>query len=928
MDWDEFHGYNQAYLLDLYEKYCEDPNAVDAAWRALFDQSPPVFERIAEIIRPALSEDGVPPEKAVAVSRLAEAIRQYGHFDARLDPLGSPPPGDPWLAEATYGLSKDELAALPARLVGGAVAQKSSAALQAIQRLRALYSGTIGHDYLQIRAPEERNWLRQAVEEEHYRPDLTPQDRLALLERLTEVEVFERFLQRVFPGKTRFSIEGVDMLVPMLDELIRLAGEGGIRHVLMGMAHRGRLNVLAHVLGMSYETILAEFKDPLERRLRSDDDLGFSGDVKYHLGGRQSVADECSVCIELTLVPNPSHLEAVNPVVEGMARAAGSQTHQPGPPQFDPLAALPVLIHGDAAFPGQGVVAETLNLYKLEGYHTGGSIHIITNNQLGFTTDPKDGRSTIFASDLAKGFRVPIVHVNADDPMACLLAIRLAWAYRQRFHRDFVIDLIGYRRYGHNEGDEPSFTQPRLYAKIEQHPTVRRLWAQQLIEGGELDPPQEEQIIVQYEKRLQNILSGLDANAVLEAAAQPRALGDFNLNGVETGISLERLQNLSRALQQLPEDFHLHPKLTKARERRMKWLEDIHWPAIDWAQAEELAFASILEDGVPIRMTGQDVLRGTFSQRHAALFDYQTGEKFIPLQRLPQAKASFEIHNSPLSELAALGFEYGYSIQSPNRLVIWEAQYGDFINGAQVILDEFITTARAKWLLTPGLVLLLPHGYEGQGPDHSSGRLERILNLYADDNLQVVNCTKAAQYFHLLRRQASLIQRHPLPLAVMTPKSLLRHPLVASAGVEFTRGGFQPILTDNSPPEQVERVLLCSGKVAVDLTVSEARRQNPKTAIVRLEQLAPFPLEELGAILGSFPNLKEVRWVQEEPQNMGAWEFVRPYLESVNPTGQPIRVISRLRSASPAEGSNALHLHNQQWLIRLAFSENPQEDQL
>lgn len=926
MDWQEFSGFNQAYLLDLYEKYCADPNTVDTEIRAFFERFPPLIEKNAETSYPSVKQDGRLLEKAVAVSRLAESIRQYGHFKARLDPLGSPPPGDPWLDETTYGLSEAELAALPAHLVGGAVARNSQNALQAIQRLRSLYSGTIGHDYLQIRAPEERNWLRGAVEEQHYQPMLTLQERLALLERLTEVEVFEQFLQRTFPGKTRFSIEGVDMLIPMLDELIRLAGEGGMRHVLMGMAHRGRLNVLAHVLGMPYETILAEFKDPLERRLRSDDDLGYSGDVKYHLGGRQAASDECAACIEITLVPNPSHLEAVNPVVEGMARAAGSQTRRAGLPQFDPLAALPILIHGDAAFPGQGVVAETFNLYKLEGYHTGGTIHIITNNQLGFTTDPKDGRSTIFASDLAKGFRVPIVHVNADDPLACLLAVRLAWAYRQRFHRDFVIDLIGYRRHGHNEGDEPSFTQPRLYARIEQQPTVRRQWAQQLIERRELTPEQEEQLVRRCQERLQSILNNLDANAALHPAEDAPAVNLPDLNTFETAISLERLQSLTEALQRLPEGFHLHPKLIKTRERRTRWLEDIHWPAIDWAQAEELALASILEDGVAIRMTGQDVLRGTFSQRHAALFDYHSGERFIPLQNLPQARASFEIYNSPLSELAALGFEYGYSIQSPERLVIWEAQYGDFINGAQVMLDEFITTARAKWLLKPGLVLLLPHGFEGQGPDHSSGRLERILNLYADENLQVANCTTAAQYFHLLRRQAMLIQQYPLPLVVMTPKSLLRHPLVASAGVDFTQGGFQAVLRDSTPPQQVERVVLCSGKVAVDLTVSEVRRENPQTAIIRIEQLAPFPSQELGAVLSSFPNLREVRWVQEEPENMGAWEFVRPYLENLNTTGQPVRLVSRPRSASPAEGSNALHLYNQQRLIRRAFSVNLQEE--
>ena len=926
MDWQEFSGYNQAYLQDLYEKYCEDPLAVDENLRAFFDQFPTTNDgRTTAYHLPAAVEEGFSLEKAVAMGRLAESIRQYGHFNARLDPLGSQPPGDPWLNEATYGLTVEELSALPASLVGEVSVQRSQNARQAIQRLRSLYSGTIGHDYLQIRSPEERNWLRLAVEEERYQPQWTTEERIALLERLTEVEVFERFLQRAFPGKTRFSIEGVDMMVPMLDELIRLAAESGMRHVLMGMAHRGRLNVLAHLLGMPYESILAEFKDPLERRLRSDDALGYSGDVKYHLGGRQAVADECAACIEITLVPNPSHLEAVNPVVEGMARAAGSQSRRPGAPQFDPLVALPVLIHGDAAFPGQGVVAETFNLYKLEGYHTGGTIHIITNNQLGFTTDPKEGRSTIFASDLAKGFRVPIAHVNADDPPACLLAVRLAWAYRQHFHRDFVIDLIGYRRHGHNEGDEPSFTQPRLYAIIEQHPTVRRQWAQRLIEMGELTPLVEEEMISSCEQRLQDILTGLDVNAALDGATDFSAPDRPDLNGFETAISLERLQDLSRALQELPENFHLHPKLTKARQRRSKWLEDIRWPAIDWAQAEELAFASILEEGISIRMTGQDVLRGTFSQRHAALFDYQSGQRYIPLQNLPQARASFEIHNSPLSELAALGFEYGYSIQAPERLVIWEAQYGDFINGAQVMVDEFITTARAKWLLKPGLVLLLPHGFEGQGPDHSSARLERFLSLYADENLQVVNCTTAAQYFHLLRRQSRLIQQFPLPLVVMTPKSLLRHPLVASAAVDFTQGGFQTLLTDRTPPEQVERILLCSGKVAVDLTVSEVRRQNPQTAIVRVEQLAPFPSKQLAALLQHYPNLQEIRWVQEEPQNMGAWEFVRPVVEEI--WGKPLQVISRPRNASPAEGSNALHLYNQQRLIRRAFSANPQEEE-
>ncbi len=924
--WRQFQGINEGYLVDLYERYQANRLAVDEQTRAFFDANPiPLLKELAAE-EEAKTPAGVNAEKIVSVARLAESIRQYGHFAAQLDPLGSPPPGDPLLDPLTHGLEEDTLRRLPASAVGGEAARRATNAYEAIQILQRTYIGRVGHDYLQIRIPEERSWLRSAVESERFIPHLTAEESADLLRRLSEVEVFERFLQRTFPGKTRFSIEGVDLLVPMLDELVRLAGSEGVNHVLIGMAHRGRLNVLTHVLGMPYDAILAEFKDPLERRLRSDDDLGWSGDVKYHLGGRQALNSEGEVAVEITVVPNPSHLESVNPVVEGMARAAGTRANQPGAPVFDPAVTLPVLIHGDAAFPGQGVVAETFNLYRLEGYHTGGTIHIITNNQLGFTTEPHEGRSTIFASDLAKGFRAPILHVNADDPLSCLLSVRLAWAYRQTFHRDFVIDLIGYRRYGHNEGDEPTFTQPRLYAVIEKHPTVREQFARQLILHGEITSDQAEEWVRECETRLQGILERLDPNHALGSPAVSLHSGTADAVQLSTALSLERLEALSQALNRLPPGFNLHPKLARARERRNRWRDDLNWRAIEWAQAEELALGAILEDGVPIRMTGQDVLRGTFSQRHAALFDQVSGKKYIPLQHLPQAKAAFEIHNSPLSEMAALGYEYGYSIHASDRLVIWEAQYGDFINGAQIILDEFISSARAKWLLKPALVLLLPHGYEGQGPDHSSARLERILNLWAEDNLRVVNCTSAAQYFHLLRRQAALLRSDPLPLVVMTPKSLLRHPLVASAAVELTRGSFQPVLVDDTPPAQVRRAILCSGKVAIDLTISEARRQHPETAILRVEELAPFPIVEVAEALLQYPHLEEVRWVQEEPVNMGGWEFVRPYLRKINANRYALTRVSRPRAASPAEGSNALHLYNQQRLLEQAFTEIRSEE--
>ena len=912
--WNDFHGPNAGYVLELYDRYRQDPNAVDATTRAYFEQWTPPLEGVVAV-------PGAAVEKVMGAVNLAQAIRAYGHLAAQLDPLGSTPPGDPSLDPAAHGINTDDLRQLPSSLIGGPLAERTGNAWDAIQALRKVYSSTTGYDYDHLRIPEVREWLRDAAESGRFRPSKAPVDSVALLKRLTQVETFERFLHRIFPGKTRFSIEGLDMLVPILDEVIGEAAELSICTILIGMAHRGRLNVLAHILNKPYAHILAEFRDPV-RRHSYGDELGWTGDVKYHKGQRRAVKEGETIDLMITLPPNPSHVQSISPVLQGMARAADIQIDEPGPPQFHYLACLPILIHGDAAFPGEGVTAETLNFSGLPGYHTGGTIHIIANNQLGYTTRPEEGRSTLYASDLAKGFKIPIVHVNADDPIACIEAARLAFAYRDHFQRDFLIDLIGYRRYGHNEGDEPSFTQPVMYQKVDRHPSVREQWAKTLLQQNLIQEGQADGLVQQHMQELQQVLDSLEPKEeILEPQLQPPPPG--MARRVKTAFHAEQLREINQALLQFPDDFVLNPKLERALQRRRQALEEMDELSIDWATAEDLAFASILQDGVAIRLTGQDVERGTFSQRHAVFHDAETGKKFIPFQALPQAKAAFEIYNSPLTENAALGFEYGYNISAPERLVIWEAQYGDFVNNGQMIIDEFIASGRAKWEQTPSLVLLLPHGSEGQGPDHSSARPERFLQLAAETNMRIANCTTAAQYFHLLRRQAALLKSDPLPLIVFTPKSLLRHPRVASSLRDLAEGHWQPVINDargQQQPEQVRRVILCNGKMYVDLDKAEQRDKSPAIAIVRIEQLYPFPADDLKPALEAYPNLEEVIWVQEEPENMGAWEFVQSRLEQVTEKRWPVHYIGRPRSSSPAEGSAAWHRVNQQALIDQAYT--------
>ena len=929
-----FHGPNLGYVLDLYDRYLADPNAVDAGTRAFFaGWTPPS----AADGRGGFTPASVTPaniEGVLAAAAYAQAIRAHGHRRANLAPVGfslADAHSDataPALQAAAHGIADAQLATLPASVVGGPAARGATSALEAIERLRAVYCGTIGYEYEHVQRDAERRWLRDAAESGRFRQALSATDKRALLERLTAVEAFERFLHQAFLGAKRFSIEGADTLVPALDVIISGAAAAGIHEVVIGMAHRGRLNVLAHVLGKPYEAIIGEFSHGKRHGASASDssDPGWTGDVKYHLGARRRGRKGQVVEVAVSMSPNPSHLEYVNPVVEGMARAAQDARDRAGAPRQRPEVALAIVLHGDAAFPGQGIVAETLNFSGLRGFATGGTIHIIVNNQVGFTTDPEDSRSTLYASDLAKGFEIPIVHVNADDPEACLAVARMALEYRQTFGHDFLIDLIGYRRWGHNEGDEPTFTQPQLYAEITSHATVRALLARELEAAGVIAAGDGERMVNAAIDALMTLKTVHDADA--SDADGPRMNGHHPgaaLPGgeippliVETSVPRDALLAYNDALHSFPEDFTLNAKLERQLQRRRGAAE--RPGGIDWAHAESLAFASILADGTPIRLTGQDVERGTFSQRHLVLHAPKTGHTDIALQRLPQAQASFAVYNSPLSEAGVLGFEYGYSVYAPDALVLWEAQFGDFANSAQVIIDQFIAAGQAKWRQASSFVLLLPHGYEGQGPEHSSGRLERFLQLAADGSLRVANCTTAAQYFHLLRRQAKLLTSDPRPLVVMTPKSLLRNPQAGASIDDFARGAFQTVIDDARVDKaRVTRVVLCSGKVYYDVVGGDARQQADDVAVVRIEELHPFPSAELGRVLAAYPALSEIIWLQEEPRNMGAWGDVAPYVRELA-GDTSVTYVGRPERASPAEGLADAHSEEQARIVAAAFS--------
>ena len=854
-----------------------------------------------------------------AATSLLKAHRTHGHLAARLDPLGRESEGDPALDPAPLGLTPETMAQIPAHILRMYVPGATLA--DALPHLRETYCGTIAYEIEHIASHRQRLWLREAIESGQFRRPLTNDEQKALLKRLTEVDAFERFMHKAYLGQKQFSVEGLDMTVPMLDELIQLSATRGAREVVIGMAHRGRLNVLAHNLGRPYDSIFAEFEGSSTLEPITTLPQGGTGDVKYHHGAQGSYSLPGGESIIVRLESNPSHLEFVAPVAAGATRAA--QTTRQGPHAHqDTNAAIPVILHGDAAFPGQGVVAETLNLQALDGYTVGGTIHLIQNNQVGFTTDPDDSRSTTYASDLAKGFDVPIIHVNADDVAACVSAVRLAFAFRQEFGHDVMIDLIGYRRFGHNEADEPAYTQPEMYQVIKKHPSVRELFARQLVDQGIVS----EQDSTEMTDEVWSVLS--DSHTQLKeriAAAKgvEHQTGEYQLDRtpspeVKTAVAEDRLKVLNEELLTVPDGFTVHPKLVKQLEQRREAV--VNGEGLVWAHAEALAFASLLTEGIPIRLTGQDTERGTFSQRHLVLHDPKTGQEHCAMQHLPGALAPMELHNSPLSEMACVGFEYGYSQEGPETLVLWEAQFGDFVNGAQVIIDQFITSGLAKWGQTSRLTLLLPHAYEGSGPEHSSARLERFLQLAAEGNIRVANLTTPAQYFHLLRRQARIAKQRPL--VIMTPKSLLRLPQAASRLDALVEGRFQPVLGDpNADPDEVTRLVLCTGKIYYDLLATKARDEaaSQHVAIGRVELLYPFPQTEILDVVAQYPNLREVVWVQEEPRNMGARAYMSPRLLQVLPENLNFGYIGRPERAASGEGYPIAHSNEQHRILATAL---------
>jgi 2-oxoglutarate dehydrogenase E1 component len=853
--------------------------------------------------------------RAVAAGMaIVAAYRTHGLLAATLDPLGTPAVGDPSLEPANWGLTPALLSAIPASVLRVKVPGATLA--EVLPHLKETYASTIAYEIEHISNTEQREWLRDAIESGRHKVALPNERKLEFLRRLTRVESFERYLRKAFLGQKTFSGEGLDVMVPMLEEILQMLSNDGVQNAVLGMAHRGRLSIIAHVVNMPYEEIFAEFEAANDRSQIGAEDV--TGDVKYHHGamGVYQTADGKNVGV--TLVNNPSHLETVDPVVEGRARALQTD-HARAIPQIDFAKAAPILIHGDAAFTGQGIVSEVFNLQSLPGYTTGGTLHVIANNQIGFTTDIRDARSTRYASDLAKGFDVPIVHVNADDVDACIAAVHLSMDFRKKFRRDVVIDLIGYRRFGHNESDEPAYTQPEMYERIRSHPTARELFANKLVAQGAMTAEQANDLTAQALARLQEAHKkvkgeGHDVAGILAKLSVPPVDAAPIAN-----VGKAQLVAWSDELITVPDGFTLNKKLQTQFDRRKGVVREKG--LVDWGMSEALAFASLLAEGTPIRISGQDTERGTFSHRHAVWHDPARNREYVPMQHLRDAKASFEIHNSPLSEYACMGFEYGYSTAVPSALVLWEAQYGDFVNGAQIIVDQMIAAGQAKWGQTTRLTLLLPHGYEGGGPEHSSARLERFLQLTAEGNLRVANPTTAANYYHLLRMQATSAQA--LPLVVMTPKSLLRMEASYGSIDEIASGAFRAVLDDPRSLDKnaIERVILCTGKIYYDLLANEAYKKLKKTAIVRIEMLAPLPVGEINATLASYPNLKKLVWVQEEPKNMGARAHIRRRLLESKTNSLDIEYIGRGYRASPSEGYPGAHVVEQERIVTTALSE-------
>ena len=903
-------------LEENYRRWQEDPESLDAGWLAFFEG----FElgdlnlrngAAAAAAAPAIELGDQPLQ--TRIDGLVYAYRTLGHTIARIDPLADKRPENPLLSLRELGFSEKDLDLVVASkffLDGRKMTLREMIAL-----LESIYAESIGSEFQHIQNPRIRNWVRHRLESRPGKHDTSREAQIALLRSLLETETFEVFLHTRYVGQKRFSLQGAESLMVILDTILQRCPALGIEEICMGMAHRGRLNVLANFLKKSLQVIFTEFSTNYIPDLVAGD-----GDVKYHLGYRTVRKLESGAEVEIRLAANPSHLEAVNPVVEGKARA---RQRIRGDTELR-RKVLPLLIHGDAAFAGQGIVAETLNMSQLHGYGTGGTVHIVVNNQIGFTTLPEDARSSMYATDVAKMIDAPIFHVNGDDPLAVKFVTELAHDFRQEFGRDVVIDMYCYRRYGHNEGDEPSFTQPDLYAKIQKRPSVAQLYKKELIDAGRLSDDEAASLEAEFEMRLELVLQEVKSVEAEEATDKARFQEStaifqpqYTSECKPTAISVEMLRQVVDGLTRVPEDFEVIPKIKKNVLDRRREVFEAGGP-IEWHYAEALAFGSLLLEGIPVRLSGQDSRRGTFSTRHSFIYDAKTGQPYMPLLHLASEQARICIYNSLLSEAAVLGFDYGYSMDYPNMLCLWEAQFGDFANGAQTIIDQFIVPSESKWQRPSGIVLLLPHGYEGQGPEHSSARLERFLQACAEDNIQVCNVTTSAQYFHVLRRQMK--RDFVKPLIIMTPKSLLRSEQASSRTEEFTNGGFSEILgsPEVGPAEKMKRVILCSGKVYYDLLNYRATEGITNAAIIRVEQLYPLAEAKLREALKPFPKTASLIWCQEESQNMGAWSFMEPRLWAL--FGRKIAYAGRNASASPAVGSLAIHKREQAQLIADAFS--------
>jgi len=913
------NAFNAGLLDENYERWKRDPSTVDAAWSAFFEGFELGFAQMKNgaagkggAAEPPSAEGELPLQ--TRVEGLVYAYRTLGHTIAKLDPLCEQRPENPLLSLRELGFSEKDLdLVVSSRFFKGG---EKMPLRDMIAGLQAIYADTIGVEFMHIQNPYVRNWIRERIESRPPAGSLPVEEQKAVLLELLEAEAFERFLHTRYVGQKRFSLEGGESLMVILDTLFEQSPSKGVKEIVMGMAHRGRLTTLANFLNKSLKVIFTEFSENYIPNL-----VGGDGDVKYHLGYHIKRTTRSGEEVEIRLAANPSHLEAVNPVVEGTARARQRIWND----TEERSKVLPVLVHGDAAFAGQGIVAEVLNLSQLKGYKVGGTVHIIVNNQIGFTTLPADARSSQYATDVAKMIEAPIFHVNGDDPLAVRFVAELAFEFRQQFKRDVVIDMYCYRRHGHNETEEPAFTQPNLYAAIGKHPSVGKIFTQRLVDSGVLTEEEAAALDDEYEKKLETTLEEVrraekephnaDAGKFSESTAvfQPA----YNFNPVDTTVPKATLDLIVRALTKVPEGFNVLPKVKRTVLDRRAQAHANGGP-YDWSFAEALAFGSLLVEGTPVRLSGQDSRRGTFSQRQSVIYDAKTRERYIPLQNITETQERFCVYNSLLSEAAVLGFDYGYSLHYPSMLCLWEAQFGDFANGAQVIIDQFISSAESKWQRPSGIVLLLPHGYEGQGPEHSSARLERFLQLCAEENIQVGNLTTPAQYFHILRRQMK--REFQKPLILMTPKSLLRAEFCVSQVEDFTEGRFHEILPGPlvGKPGDVKRIIFCTGKVYYDLLAAQTANDRKDTALIRIEQLYPLHTEAIKEAVAAYPKAKKFVWCQEEPQNMGAWSFIEPRLRAL--LGSEIVFAGRGEGASPAVGAVSIHKIEQKQLIEDAFA--------